>query len=543
MYTAYFGLKEKPFSIAPDPQYLFMSDRHREALAHLTYGLGDAGGFVLLTGEVGTGKTTVSRCLMERLPENTQAAFILNPTLSSQELLATLCDELKIRYRKTGATLKTLTDKIQDKLLKNHKENTNTLLIIDEAQHLQPEVLEQLRLLTNLETNTKKLLQVILIGQPELQVLLKRRDLRQLAQRITARYHLLPLNQQEVTQYIKHRLSIAEGVRALFSKQAMNTIHRICEGIPRLINLVCERSLLNAYNSNVATVNKSIVLLSAQEALGDDYEVAYWWQSRVFKIAMLSAVTVFISAGAYFVGSTQMSFIQSKEPSVNVENNGLLEKNTAVEGTNLSAVLSNEVQAATQVNSQIKISLTKKSSSEVIDKLSNRSKEAGKQKDNVALLSKPENVNKIPAEVYSQPNTIDNSVVRKGVAIAEKQVDKNIELKAVEGVSEELLNRFKEAIETDDVHNEAFEPFINSNVQNINSIEKMPLWVQNGVPTLQFDMHIYASDGQGWVKVNGRDRYEGDNIARELTLVRILPQKVVLNFRGEKFTMRALSSW
>ena len=198
MYTAYFGLKEKPFSIAPDPQYLFMSDRHREALAHLTYGLGDAGGFVLLTGEVGTGKTTVSRCLMERLPENTQAAFILNPTLSCHELLATICDELKIRYRKTGATLKTLTDKIQDKLLNNHKNNMNTLLIIDEAQHLQPEVLEQLRLLTNLETNTKKLLQVILIGQPELQVLLRRRDLRQLAQRITARYHLLPLNKLSV---------------------------------------------------------------------------------------------------------------------------------------------------------------------------------------------------------------------------------------------------------------------------------------------------------------------------------------------------------
>ena len=175
-----------------------MSDRHREALSHLTHGLGingsgDNGGFVLLTGEVGTGKTTVSRCLMAEIPENTQLAFILNPTLSSQELLATICDQLKIRYRKTGATLKTLTDKIAEKLLKNHANNINTLLIIDEAQHLEAEVLEQLRLLTNLETDTKKLLQVILIGQPELQQLLKRRDLRQLAQRITARYHLLPL--------------------------------------------------------------------------------------------------------------------------------------------------------------------------------------------------------------------------------------------------------------------------------------------------------------------------------------------------------------
>jgi general secretion pathway protein A len=209
MYTGFFGLREIPFSIAPNPDYLFMSDRHREALAHLTYGLGETGGFVLLTGEVGTGKTTVSRCLLERLPEDSQAAFILNPTLSAQELLATICDELKIRYRKTGATLKTLTDKIQQKLLKNHELGISTILLIDEAQHLRPEVLEQLRLLTNLETNTQKLLQVILIGQPELQQLLKRQDLRQLAQRITARYHLLPLTRDEVGHYIAHRLKVA----------------------------------------------------------------------------------------------------------------------------------------------------------------------------------------------------------------------------------------------------------------------------------------------------------------------------------------------
>ena len=182
MYRNFFSLSELPFSISPDPKYLFMSERHREALTHLTYGLGEVGGFALLTGEVGTGKTTISRCLMEQLPDNTQVAFILNPTLSSQELLATLCDQLKIRYRKTDASLKNLTDKISEKLLKNHENEINTLLIIDEAQHLQPEVLEQLRLLTNLETNTKKLLQVILIGQPELQQLLQRRDLRQLAQ-------------------------------------------------------------------------------------------------------------------------------------------------------------------------------------------------------------------------------------------------------------------------------------------------------------------------------------------------------------------------
>jgi len=318
MYTAYFGLKEKPFSIAPDPQYLFMSDRHREALAHLTYGLGGSGieshgGFALLTGEVGTGKTTISRCLMEQLPDNTQVAFILNPMLSSQELLATICDELKIRYRKTGATLKTLTDKIQEKLLQNHQKKINTLLIIDEAQHLQPEVLEQLRLLTNLETNTKKLLQVILIGQPELQVLLKRRDLRQLAQRITARYHLLPLNQQEISLYIKHRLSVAHCFRELFSKQAIMAIHQICQGIPRLINLVCERALINAYSSNNTTIDKKAIVTAAQDALGDDYYLPSWWQNKSIKILAACTVLSTLVFTGYYLGHNQQELTKRVE--------------------------------------------------------------------------------------------------------------------------------------------------------------------------------------------------------------------------------------
>ena len=310
MYTSYFGLEEKPFSIAPNPDYLFMSDRHREALNHLTYGLGDTGGFVLLTGEVGTGKTTISRRLMENLPENTQAAFILNPTLSSQELLATICDELKVRYRKTGATLKTLTDKIQQKLLKNHSENINTLLIIDEAQHLQPEVLEQLRLLTNLETNTKKLLQVILIGQPELQQLLQRRDLRQLAQRITARYHLLPLNKQEVAQYLKHRLSVAKCFRNIFDKSAVNAIHKTCNGIPRLMNLLAERALMNAYNSNNAVVNRKIILQAAYDALGDEYQVVSWWQKQWFKYTSSALLLGSVLFAGVWWGTTQSTNIE-----------------------------------------------------------------------------------------------------------------------------------------------------------------------------------------------------------------------------------------
>jgi len=536
MYTAYFGLKEKPFSIAPDPQYLFMSDRHREALAHLTYGLGDAGGFVLLTGEVGTGKTTVSRCLMERLPENTQAAFILNPTLSSQELLATICDELKIKYRKTGATLKTLTDKIQEKLIKNHKNDINTLLIIDEAQHLQPEVLEQLRLLTNLETNTKKLLQVILIGQPELQTLLKRRDLRQLAQRITARYHLLPLNQQEVAQYIKHRLSIAECIRAVFSPKAMKTIHDICDGIPRLINLVCERSLLNAYSSNVATVDKKIVLVSAQEALGDEYYVEQWWQSSAIKWGTGLTLIAAVAVSAFWVGSNKEQLLNVADIDEQQIHKQSVVEDISQENLNNSQLIGNNITDSTHDDSKV-VSDDNITLHEVDNNVSLNSIEKASLTKASNLADKPS----APREAIKV--LVEEEGTRPTVSEKEKQESKPFEVKAVEGVSNEMLDMFKDAVDKSTNKNNSQEDIESNNNKNIEPLEKMPAWVQDGLPQLQFDQHIYASDGQGWVKVNGRDRYEGDNIARELILVQILPQKVVLNFRGEKFSMRALSSW
>lgn len=267
MYNAFFGLNSQPFSIAPNPEFMYLGSRHTEALAHLRYGLGDAGGFVLLTGEVGTGKTTVSRCLLAELPENTQVAFVLNPTLSELELLAAICDELKIRYKKTDASLKLLTDKITTKLQKNHQTGINTILIIDEAQHLQPAVLEQLRLLTNLETNTKKLLQVILIGQPELQQLLQRQDLRQLAQRITARYHLMPLTLAEVKYYVEHRLQVAGCRRPVFTDSALKKLFEFSGGIPRLLNLLCDRALLGGYSQQKALIDGKMIELAAAEIL------------------------------------------------------------------------------------------------------------------------------------------------------------------------------------------------------------------------------------------------------------------------------------
>ena len=259
-----------------------MSPRHKEALAHLTFGLRESGGFVMLTGEVGTGKTTVSRKLLQQLPENTQVAMILNPTLSALELLATICDELGIEHQdpQQGASLKYFTDIILDKLVENHQNGLNTVLIVDEAQHLMPEVLEQLRLLTNLETNREKLLKVVLIGQPELQQLLKRNELRQLAQRITARYHLLPLSRGEVESYIAHRLGVAQGDKAIFSGSTLRAAYQITGGIPRVINLLCDRALTLAFTKQDPVVKRHIFLAAAEQILGADVvkqrEGAHW---------------------------------------------------------------------------------------------------------------------------------------------------------------------------------------------------------------------------------------------------------------------------
>lgn len=296
MYTGFFGLTSQPFSIAPNPDFLFLSPRHAEALAHLRYGLGEAGGFVLLTGEVGTGKTTVSRCLLQELTDQTEVAFILNPTLNELELLAAICDQLKIRYKKSDASLKMLTDKITNRLMKNHQAGKNTILIIDEAQHLQPAVLEQLRLLTNLETNTKKLMQVILIGQPELQQLLQRQDLRQLAQRITARYHLMPLTEQEVQQYISYRLQVAGCSRPVFTASAVKKLFQLSGGIPRLLNLICDRALLGGYSQQKALIDAGLVNQAASEVLAikPQPEKAAW---PVWLWPVLTLVALGVGAG------------------------------------------------------------------------------------------------------------------------------------------------------------------------------------------------------------------------------------------------------
>jgi len=274
MYINYFHLKQAPFSIAPDPRYLFMSERHREALAHLLYGIGSGGGFVLLTGEIGAGKTTVCRCFIEQVPDDCRLAYIFNPKLTVEELLQTICDEFRIAVAPPGAAgagVKAYVDAINAYLLDSHARGHNNVLVIDEAQNLSAQVLEQLRLLTNLETSERKLLQIILIGQPELRTMLARPELEQLAQRVIARYHLGALSVAETGAYVAHRLAVA-GVQGASPIPAALAplIHRLTNGVPRRINLLCDRALLGAYVENSREATPRILRRAAQEVFAGE---------------------------------------------------------------------------------------------------------------------------------------------------------------------------------------------------------------------------------------------------------------------------------
>ena len=281
MYAHHFGLSQDPFSIAPDPRYLFMSERHREALAHLLYGVagpvgaagGTGGGFVLLTGDIGTGKTTICRCFMEQIPAGCHVAYIFNPKLTVAELLQSICEEFHIAVKATTAasvpTVKDYIDALNVFLLQSHAAGQSSVLIIDEAQNLSTDVLEQLRLLTNLETSERKLLQIVLIGQPELRDMLARPDMEQLAQRVVARFHLDALTEAESAQYIAHRLAVGGLAGPLpFDRQALSRIYRFTRGVPRRINLLCGRALLGAWANGLFRVNRPVVDKAAAEVFG-----------------------------------------------------------------------------------------------------------------------------------------------------------------------------------------------------------------------------------------------------------------------------------
>jgi general secretion pathway protein A len=289
MYSSFFGLNEKPFSITPDPRYLFMSARHGEALAHLVYGVTESGGFIQLTGEVGTGKTTLCRTLLlHRMPGNANVAVVLNPQLSAHEFLQSICEELGVALPEPTGSIKALIDGLNAHLLAAHAEGRRTILVVDEAQNLAPDVLEEVRLLTNLETSKQKLLQIILIGQPELRELLARTDLRQLAQRITGRYHLEPLSRDETSQYIEHRLQVAGALGEVFDAGAKRTVFRLSQGIPRLINVICDRALLGAYSQGRRLVNARLVRRAAREVSGEpDLRLSRRWLAPAIGAAAL----------------------------------------------------------------------------------------------------------------------------------------------------------------------------------------------------------------------------------------------------------------
>ncbi|OGI43198.1 MAG: hypothetical protein A2150_05715 [Candidatus Muproteobacteria bacterium RBG_16_64_11] len=277
MYTRFFGLHENPFALPPDPGYLYLGRAHQEALAHLRYGIEQGGGFVQLTGEVGTGKTLLVRAVVERLPENVDVALILYPILSVFEFVAAICDELRVPYPSGSTSIKDLIDALNAHLLESHARGRRTVLVIDEAQNLSREVLEQVRLLTNLETTKQKLLQIVLIGQPELDGLLAQRDLRQLAQRITARYRLTSLTRRETSDYVLHRCRVAGAKTPLFSRAALRWVHMLSNGVPRLINVICDRALLGAYAGEKSMVDAAVVRRAAAELdLGARARVPGW---------------------------------------------------------------------------------------------------------------------------------------------------------------------------------------------------------------------------------------------------------------------------
>lgn len=296
MYLEHYGLKETPFSITPDPRYVFLSERHRDALAHLLYGIGKggSGGFVQLTGEVGTGKTTLCRLLLEQLPENTRVALVLNPKLSPVELVETVCEELKLDIEGRRGSLKSLVDTLNTFLLDAYAQGLRVVLIVDEAQNLSVEALEQVRLLTNLETPTQKLLQIILLGQPELRRLLEREDLRQLAQRITARYHLTPLNAEECEAYVRHRMAVAGSRKLPFSRLGLRALYQRSSGIPRLINVIADRALMAGFARETDSLGERLVDLAADETLPGH---ARYYLRRYGRWALLALLLAGLAGG------------------------------------------------------------------------------------------------------------------------------------------------------------------------------------------------------------------------------------------------------
>jgi len=352
MYTQYFGLKEKPFAIAPDPRYLYMSKLHREAFAHLLYGVSNDGCLILLTGDVGTGKTTVSRCLIEQLPEKTDIAIILNPELTISELLKTICEELSISVPPNSSSDKTYIDSLNNYLLDSHAKGRSTALLIDEAQNLDIKVLEQLRLLTNLETNTHKLLQIVLLGHPELRSMLSSPEFTQINQRITSRYHLKPLKPDDVKKYIQHRVIIAGGSDiSLFTPGSVKYIIKFSKGIPRLINILCDRALLGAYAENSNRVNLKIIKKAAREISAGTNPPVFSLKQLALALLLLG---LFLSTGFYFLNRNTLLPLSPQPETKQGEKVESLETQEIVQPSPQRIIIINPVHYGTDLKEEMK---------------------------------------------------------------------------------------------------------------------------------------------------------------------------------------------
>jgi len=326
IYLKHFGLVREPFSIVPDPGFLYPSNHHRQAVAHLKYGLDREGGFILLTGEVGTGKTTLTRTMLKRLPAHVRVAYVLNSKLEVSDALASICTELSIELPGNSSLsfTKLCTDALNQDLLQAHAQGKKTLIVIEEAQNLTSEVLETLRLLSNLETHTHKLLHILLVGQPELLEILAQKELRQLNQRVVSRFHLLPLDKDDLANYVNHRLHRAGAKQPIFDSACMSMLYRLTKGVPRLINLVCQHSLLAAYSTEARIITPKLIKQASVEILGEQKSsqplVKYW--PHGLAAALLAIVVWLIAAGSGIENQEPSAYQEpsaDKEPSANKE--------------------------------------------------------------------------------------------------------------------------------------------------------------------------------------------------------------------------------
>ena len=535
MYLDYFQLQAEPFNIAPNPKYLYPSQRHQEAIKYLRYGLSGAGGFVMLTGEVGTGKTMVSRTVLSQLPEHIQVAYVLNPTLDSLQLLQAVCESFNIEMP-PEIDHKVLSDLLQHFLIEQHHQQKACLLVIDEAQHLSAEALEQLRLFTNIETDEKKLLQIILIGQPELQEKLQHHQLRQLAQRITARYHLLPLTQQETFAYIEHRVKAAGSERVLFTKNALKRIYKLTQGTPRLINLLCDRALATCFYASQLQVNDKVVAKASHDVIGLNKVKAESSSGSSaasmlisFNGLLIVVVIILMLAVGWLSGYI---FGNQPEPLLSSVNRENKQVNTESEDSK---------QMTPKVSETTEHELIKPEPLPVIESHKNTKTDEDITKEAISIKTALDEKGNLVTQV-EQRNTSTTEVVTE-VAGELKPIERSsVETLDLDDIPDEIKQAFDTAVQQ--THTE-----VNTNVverplkvdSSLPSIFELSQAQQLQIPSMVYQTHIYSSQpSECWVKINNQILYEGDAISASMVVKEIRQDTLIWQSDFGRFIQEAL---